>query len=154
MPTAARNEPLEQEIQRAIASLQRLSEAFGERRAQLAREAGITETQWRLLESVEDEAFLPSLFARRRACTPAAVSQTLRQLLDAGLVHVRIGEDDARQRIYALTPRGRRVLRRLRDSRTRAIAAIWRPLHARPLRAFVRFADELAERLERYAGRE
>ena len=153
MPNASTRDPAEQEIQRAIAALQRIAEVFGERRAQLAREAGVTEAQWRMLESVERKDFLPSLFARRRACTPAAVSQTLRQLLAAGLVQVRIGEDDARQRIYEPTAKGRRVLRRLRASRSRAISAVWRPFGARRLTAFSRFAEQLADRLERYAER-
>ena len=53
----------------AIAALQRLAELFSERRLQLARESGITETLWRVLEEVDDESFMPSMFARRRSCT-------------------------------------------------------------------------------------
>ena len=69
-------------IHRAIASLQRLADVFRERRRQLAREVGLSEAQWRMLEEVADDGFMPSMFARRRDCTPAAVSRTLRQLLD------------------------------------------------------------------------
>lgn len=135
----------------AIESLQRLAELFAERRRQLAREAGLTEAQWRMLEEVAAEDFLPSLFARRRACTPAAVSHTLRQLLEADLVQTRIGADDGRQRIYGLTSRGRRTLTRLRARRARAIESIWEPLGTRDLAAFTRFSNALAERLEAYA---
>ena len=146
--------PIAAEIHAAIAGLQRLAELFGERRSQLARDAGITETQWRLLEQVDDADFLPSMFARRRACTPAAVSRTLRQLLDAGLVRATIGPADARQRIYALTAAGRRVLGRLRSERAAAIAAVWQPLGKRELTRFARFSETLADRLEAYAESE
>lgn len=135
----------------AIESLQRLAEVFAERRRQLAREVGLTEAQWRMLEEVESEDFLPSLFARRRACTPAAVSHTLRQLLEAELVQTRAGAEDGRRRIYGLTARGRRTLARLRANRSRAIDSIWKPLGDRNLTTFTRFANTLAERLEAYA---
>lgn len=134
----------------AIRSLQQLTELFGQRRRQLAREVDLTETQWELLEEVAEEHFMPSMFARQRSCSPAAVSRTLRQLQERGLVRASIGAEDARQRRYRLTARGRRLLERLRESRARAIAAIWEPFPAARLVAFRRFADELAERLERY----
>ena len=148
MASTRRAEP---EIHAAIAGLQRLAELFVARRAQLAREAGITEAQWRLLESVEEEDFLPSMFARERECTPAAISRTLRQLLDAELVGVSIDPEDGRQRRYRLTARGRRVLAKLREGRARAIAAVWQPLGKRELARFARFAETLADRLEEYA---
>jgi DNA-binding MarR family transcriptional regulator len=135
---------------RAIESLQRLSELFAERRRQLARRAGLTETQWRVLEEVEGEDFMPSMFARRRACTPAAVSRTLRQLLEGDLLRVSIGPADGRKRVYRLTARGRRRLAKLRESRARAIEAIWQPFGPTELAAFTRFASELADRLEEY----
>ena len=142
-------------IHRAIASLQRLTDAFRERRRRLARQAGLSEAQWRLLEEVDDEQFMPSMFARQRDCTPAAVSRTLRVLLERDLVSVTIAERDARQRVYRLTAEGRRVLRRLRASRERAIAAIWADLPARDLEAFASFATQLSRGLESYsrAGR-
>ena len=149
--TTSPAKPVSDEIHRAIQALQRLSDLFAERRAQLAREAGVTEAQWRMLEQVDDADFLPSLFARQRACTPAAVSRTLRQLLDADLVRVSIGADDGRQRIYQLTARGRRVLGRLRQGRAAAIARIWQPLGQSALAQFARFAERLADRLEAYA---
>lgn len=144
-------DPVADEIHRAINALQRLSELFGQRRAQLARDGGVTEAQWRMLEQVDDADFLPSLFARQRDCTPAAVSRTLRQLLDADLVRVSIGADDGRQRIYELTAGGRRVLGRLRKRRAAAIASVWQPLGKRALANFARFAEGLADRLEAYA---
>ncbi|MGE4607649.1 MAG: winged helix DNA-binding protein [Myxococcota bacterium] len=138
----------------AIAALQRLAELFSERRLQLARESGITETLWRVLEEVDDESFIPSMFARRRSCTPSAVSRTLRQLLERELVRASIGETDSRQRIYRLTAKGRRALRRLSARRQQAIDAIWAPMRRSDLRSFTRFANDLADRLEDYTEKQ
>ena len=138
-------------VHRAIEGLQRLAELFAERRRQLAREAGISEGEWQLLEEIAGQRFMPSLFARRRQVSPAAVSRTLRLLKARGLVRAAIDEKDARQRSYRLLPEGRRVLERLRASRARAIAAIWAPLPASELERFARFAATLAGRLEAYA---
>jgi DNA-binding MarR family transcriptional regulator len=138
-------------VRRSIEALQRLAELVAERRRQLAREAGVSEGEWRVLEEIAGERFMPSLFARRRAVSPAAVSRTLRQLKTRGHVRASIDQSDGRQRAYRLTPEGRRVLERLRASRARAIAAIWAPLPAAELERFGRFATTLAERLEAYA---
>ena len=66
--------------------MQRLAEVFQLRRAQRARDAGLTEAQYQVLEEVGSRSFMPSLFARRRESSAAAVSKVLRTLLDAGLV--------------------------------------------------------------------
>jgi DNA-binding MarR family transcriptional regulator len=95
---------------------------------------------------------MPSMFARRRACAPAAVSRTLRQLLDRDLVRASIGALDGRQRVYRLTANGRRTLARLHEKRARAIETIWESYSPEQLRAFSRFASDLAERLETYLG--
>jgi DNA-binding MarR family transcriptional regulator len=143
----------EASVHRAIEGLARLAELVAERRRQLAREAGIAEPEWQLLEEISGERFMPSMFARRRAVSPAAVSRTLRALKTRGLAADAIAEGDARRRRYRLTPEGRRVLERLRASRAAAIAAIWEPLPASELLRFGRFAAELAERLEAFARR-
>ena len=88
----------EEPLREALAALQRLSDAFARRRGQLARGAELTEAQWRVLEQIAAEDFMPSLFARRQEQTPAAVSKLIRQLLDRGLVEVSISSGDARQR--------------------------------------------------------
>jgi len=139
------------EIHRAIAALQRLCELFALRRQQLAADAGLTESQWRLLEEIADEAFMPSMFARRRDCTPAAISRGLRSLLERDWVTAEIARGDARQRHYRLTAEGRRVLDRLRRGRERAIAAVWQGIDAGALSGFVSFAGELSDHLESYA---
>jgi len=85
--------------------------------------------------------------------SPAAVSRTLRGLKARGCVRDAIAPRDARRRAYRLTADGRRVLARLQASRARAVEAIWAPLPAAELVRFGRFAAELADRLEAYAGR-
>lgn len=140
-------------LDRAIATLQRLAELFVERREQLAAEAGLTVPQWRVLEEIATEHFMPSMFARRRSVSSAAISKLIRGLLDRGLVSVRVSAEDGRQRVYALTARGRRTLEGLRGSRETAIAVIWSDLPARDLQRFAEFGESLADRLEEYAVR-
>lgn len=135
----------------AIESLQRLAELFDRRRQQLARDAGLSDGQWRVLEEIGHERFMPSLFARTRSTHAAAVSRTLRQLQDAGLVAASIDPDDARQRRYELTARGRRRLERLRRARAEAIRAIWGGFATEDLDRFAEFSARLSDRLERYA---
>jgi len=146
-----RGDPASDPLHRAIATLQRLSDLFVERREQLAAEAGLSVRQWGVLEEIASEHFMPSLFARRRSVSPAAVSKVLRGLVDAGLVQAGIAEDDARQRRYRLTTRGRRRLDGLRTSRQRAIEEVWADLPRTELTRFSRFGETLAERLEAYA---
>lgn len=141
------------ELDHAIAALQRLSELFQLRRRQLALDVGITETQWRVLEEVAEEHFMPSLFARARQCTPAAVSRTLRALIDAGLIESSLGNPDGRRRVYRLTARGRALQRRLRAGRQEAIDAVWTDFSPAELRGFARFADALGDRLDDYTRR-
>jgi len=138
-------------VRRAIANLQRLADLLAERRAQLARQAGLTEQQWRLLEEIAAPGFLPSLFARQSEVTPAAVSKVLRQLLDKGLVEVSISGRDARQRQYKPTASGRKALERIEAAREDAVRAIWSTLDRGDVERFADLAEELARRLESYA---
>jgi DNA-binding MarR family transcriptional regulator len=145
-----RSDPLEH-VHAAIACLQRLSEAFTQRRRQLAESAGLTEQQWAVLEEISSEHFMPSMFARIRQSSPAAVSKTLRQLLDRQLVSVSVSPDDGRQRRYGLTDRGTAVQRELRRQRESAIRAIWLKVEPGRLKDFTSIGNELAERLGAYA---
>ena len=144
--------PATADVHAAIATVQRLSELFRERRAQLAQGAGVSEQQWRVLEEVATEHFMPSMFARGRERTPAAVSRIIRQLLDKRLISVSVSAADGRQRDYELTTRGTRVLTQLRESRRQAIDAVWMDMDPAALRGFTRFSGQLIERLEAYAG--
>jgi DNA-binding MarR family transcriptional regulator len=138
-------------IHDAIEQLRVLAAVFERRREALAREVGLTVEQWRVLEEVATEHFMPSMFARSRESSQAAVSKILRQLLDTGVILSAISNGDRRQRVYALTAKGRRMLDALRASRQRAIAAVWAPLPADELAAFRKFARKLTARIEAYA---
>lgn len=138
-------------IFRAVEGLQRLTELFERRRRQLAREAGLSDPQWRVLEQIASEEFMPSMFARSRETSAASISRTLRQLLQRELVAVSIGSEDARQREYRVTARGRRVLSKLRERRREALETVWSDFSGRELREFARFAQALADRIEAYA---
>ena len=138
----------------AVSALQRLADAFAQRRAQLAQFAGLSEAQWRVLDQIAEQDFMPSLFARRRARSAAAVSKLIRQLLDLGLIDVGIAEADARQRTYTLTAAGRAVMEAVRKGRERALARIWADFEPAALRRFTDFAAQLADRMEAHAREE
>jgi DNA-binding MarR family transcriptional regulator len=144
--------PTTAQAHEAIECLARLVELTRTRREQLAASVGLTDQQWGVLEEVATEHFMPSLFARRRESSPAAVSKILRQLVDKGLVVAAVAKDDARQRRYALTPRGRRVMDRLRESREAAVQRVWLSLDRDELRSFTDFGRTLIDRLEQYAA--
>lgn len=135
----------------AIASLQRLNELFQRRRRQLAQSVGLSEQQWEALEQIATEHFMPSLFARQRSSSAAAVSKILRQLLQKDLVTVRLREQDARCRRYELSQRGRLALETLRKQRSRAIQEVWESFDPVEIESFARFGARLADRLERYS---
>lgn len=136
----------------AIANLQRLTELFRARRAQLAGDAGLSEQQWEVLERIATEHFMPSLFARRRESSAAAVSRLTRQLLDKRLVSVSPRAHDGRQRQFVLTAKGRRTLDALRADRLAAIDAIWASLDPEALATFTTVSAELIRRIERFAA--
>lgn len=139
-------------IHGAIDCLRRLSGAFVTRRQQLAARVGLTDHQWAVLEEISTEHFMPSMFARRRESSPAAVSKTLRQLLDKGMITASISRGDARQREYVLSVKGKRTMVALRALREEAIANVWQHLDEASLRAFTEFGNALTDRLEAYAS--
>jgi DNA-binding MarR family transcriptional regulator len=139
----------------AIAALQRLTELFRLRRAQLARGALLSEQQWQVLEEIASEQFMPSMFARGREQSPAAVSRVIRQLLDRKLITPALARGgDRRLRTYALTGLGKRTLETLRANRGSAIQAVWLGLDPADLTTFTKVSTELTARLERYAHRQ
>jgi DNA-binding MarR family transcriptional regulator len=145
------NTPAVSEVHEAVACLGRLTELFRQRRLELAASVGLTEQQWSVLDEIGQEDFMPSMFARRRDSSAAAVSKILRQLQDKELVVVSLSESDGRQRNYELSPLGQRTLERLRVQRQHAIAAVWLEFTADQVTTFTRFGKELIERLERYS---
>ena len=145
------NDDMQAELGDAIDALGRVAAAFARRRGQLAAAAGLTETQWQLLEGIATEHFLPSLFARAQRCSAAAVSRTLRQLREEGLIEAAAGGDDGRERRYRLTRKGARRLDGIRAARRDAIGRIWEDLPPAELARFTETAAALAERLEAFA---
>ena len=141
-------------VLQAISQLNRLTALFHKRRAALAQEVGFTEQQWLVLERIASEHFIPSLFAKERDSSPAAVSKIIRQLVDKGLVDVTLDPDDARQRQYTLTARAEQKMGVLRRLRERAIDAIWMALDHRDLRQFCNFSGRLISAIENYQGKE
>jgi DNA-binding MarR family transcriptional regulator len=141
-------------VHESIARLSRLSDLFVARREQLARRVGLTEQQWRVLEEISTEHFIPSMFARSQDSSAAAVSKLLRQLLDKDLVRVSISENDGRQRAYELSPAGKRVMTRLRKLRQDAIEEVWLALPKADLVRWSELSRELIERIEQHAERE
>ena len=138
-------------IHAAIACLQRLTDLFAERRQQLARSVDLSDQQWAVLEEISSEHFMPSLFAKQRESSAAAVSKILRQLLGKDLVSVRLGARDGRQRRYELTAKGKRCIEGLRREREAAIRAVWNAFDSGDLDAFTHFGTRLAQRLTHYA---
>ncbi len=151
MVTVANNAP---QIHRAIAQLQRLTDLFQARRAQLAKHVGLTEQQWLLMEEISTEHFMPSMFARTKDSSAAAVSKIIRQLIDKDLISVSISESDGRQRQYELTAQGKRVMSNLRQRRQRAIDAIWAGLDKRQLAQFADVSEQLISAIEAYSQKE
>lgn len=132
----------------SIERLTRLTTLFQKRRSQLAESVGLTEHQWGVLEEISSEHFIPSMFARQRESSPAAVSKTIRQLVDKGFVKVSLHDGDGRQRNYDLTTEGQQVMSQLRQRRGDAIERVWGGLQTPQLLAFNAFAEELETRLQ------
>ena len=143
-----------QAAHQAIEQLQKLSELFQQRRVQLAKTVKLTEQQWRVLEEVSTEHFIPSMFARNRESSPAAVSKIIRQLTEKGLINVSISPTDGRQRQYVLTAKGRKMMEAIRVRRLRAIDEIWMHFDQQELEQFNRFSERLIQSIETFAVKE
>lgn len=127
-----------------------LTALFEERRAQLAAGAGLSVQQWHALEEVSSEQFMPSLFAKRRASSAAAVSKILRQLTDKGLVEAHVSSTDARVRQYRLTAPGKKRLAEVRAQRQRALDEVWMRLSGEELEQFLSAGRAVTQRLGRW----
>ena len=137
-------------VYQAIRQLQMLSTIFIKKRRELAGRVGLTEAQWRVLDEIGHNDFMPSLFASERENTKAAISKTLRQLTDAGLITVEISREDARQRKYTLTAEARQKLDELTRLRTEAVEKVWMPIDQKLLEPTIAFNEALIENLKRY----
>jgi DNA-binding MarR family transcriptional regulator len=138
-------------IHDAIEQLAMLVDVFERRRDTLAAEAGVTVEQWRVMEEIGSRRFMPSMFARHRESSAAAVSRILRQLLEAGLVTVAISQNDGRNREYRLTGAGERALADLKRSREAAIESVWMTQDGAEIESFTEFARKLVRAIEKYS---
>lgn len=136
----------------AIEQVQQLASLFSKRRTQLAQQVDLTETQWRILEGISTEHFMPSMFAREQDNTCGAVSKILRQLTEKDLIKVSISQKDGRKRQYELTPKGRKVMDRLRELREIAIKEIWEDLPTEELKTFSDFSGLLIDKLREFSA--
>jgi DNA-binding MarR family transcriptional regulator len=137
-------------IHRAIESLQRLSDLFHKRRIQLATAANLTEQQWLVLEQISQTHFMPSMFAKERQSSSAAVSKIIRQLADKKLISVSIKQGDSRLREYRLTSYGEKALNIIRNEREMAIKDIWLDFSENDLNRFAHISDMLADSIDNY----
>jgi DNA-binding MarR family transcriptional regulator len=141
-------------VLQAIERIQQLAALFNKRRAQLAARVGITEAQWKVLEGIATEHFMPSMFAHEQDHTRGAVSKIIRPLLRGKLISVAISAGDGRRRRYELTAEGKKTMSRLREARNAAIRKIWGPMSASELVAFTRVSDLLIARIKAYVEKE
>lgn len=138
-----------QTIFTAIEQLQTLSHLFLKKRALLAKQVGLTEAQWRILEEIQQADFMPSMFAAKREYSKAAVSKLLRQLLEKELISASGAVSDGRVRKYVLTKPGEAALESLRMIRERAIEEIWVPLDTKLLKKSTLLNETLIDNLRR-----
>jgi DNA-binding MarR family transcriptional regulator len=113
-----------------------------------ARAFGITGGQAGLLATVErhDRVGLGQL-ASEEGVSPPAMSKHVDRLEDAGLVRRLAGAGDRRRVEIALTPEGKRLLRRVRSQRTAWLAERLEQLDPRALAAVDRAIEPLTELL-------
>lgn len=137
---------------KCVEVLGRLAALFEERRRQLAESVHLTVQQWEVLEQVQHEHFMPSLFAQKRASSAAAVSKILRQLTDKGLIIAHVSDKDARQRDYEVTRGGQELLALVREQRRHAIEEVWLKLSQKQLEQFLEVGDQLVSRLDSLAA--
>ena len=97
---------------------------------------------------------MPSMFAKERASSPAAVSKILRRLADKGLIAAELSVQDARKREYRLTDEGKQTMSALRSLREQAIDRIWMGLDEVSLLRFCDFGAELIASIESYSKKD
>jgi DNA-binding MarR family transcriptional regulator len=134
-----------------IEVLSELAGLFEERRRQLAESVGLTVGQWEVLELIQTEHFMPSMFAQKRASSAAAVSKILRQLTDKELIESSVAQTDGRKRDYRVTDAGQRILSKVRAERQLAIDEVWLKMTREELSQFSNVGGRLAARLGRWA---
>lgn len=100
------SEPLQQRI---ATGLSKMSMALKHQAWQEAGESGLSPTQAQILAIIADEPRRPSDVAAQMAISLPTVSESVRTLVDKGLVKKVRDERDARATVLHLTARGRRA---------------------------------------------
>lgn len=136
-----------------VETLGQLAALFDERRRQLADSVHLTVQQWQVLEEVQHEHFMPTMFAQQRASSAAAVSKILRQLTDKGLIFANVSASDARKRNYQVTKEGEQLLANVRVQRKQAIDQVWSKLTHEQLTQFAAVGQVIVDRLDRWADK-
>ncbi|SIO04382.1 transcriptional regulator, MarR family [Rhodovulum sp. ES.010] len=127
----------------ALRRILRATELYGR---ELARAAGLTPVQIRVLQIVAETGMsTPKTIAARMGVAQATMTTLIDRLVAKGLVERRRSETDRRQMNIFITPAGREVIERAPD-----------PLHDRYVEAFDRLPDweqaMLVAALERVAA--
>lgn len=88
----------------ALRRILRATELYGRR---LAKEAGMTAVQFRVLQIIAENGYAtPTGIANRMGVTQATMTALINKLVDKGLVERKRSETDRRQTNVFITPRG------------------------------------------------
>ncbi|MBU6423204.1 MAG: MarR family transcriptional regulator [Chloroflexota bacterium] len=97
------------------------------------------------LSTAPPEGVRPSDLAERALLTRSGMTRLLQRLEERGLVERHACPLDRRGRFVALTPPGRRLLRRAAPALLRGLGAALAPLSADDLAALTRAAERMTE---------
>lgn len=112
-----------------------------------AHEPPLTVAQYLALQAIGDGEVVGAELARRAAVSPAAISQLLAWLEDAGLLtRNRLG-DDRRRQALALTDQGRWVLQSAQTALRERLAGLLADIPPRETDALARLLERLAASL-------
>lgn len=114
MPRPRRAGNAKEQAAEALARVAPLASRWVERLL-AAHDPALTPAQYAVLQAVSEDDVVGADLARRAAVTPAAVSQLLAGLEEAGLLERLRESGDRRRHALALSPRGEQVLGSARE---------------------------------------
>jgi len=113
-----------------------------------AHRQGVSPPQfWSLYHLLHGGEVHPSRLARRLGITASACTATVDQLVEAGFVVRRPSEEDRRQVVLAVTPKGRRLVDAVWRPFDRELRTVTADLSAEDVRVAARVLRTVAERL-------
>jgi len=104
----------EEETFRLLREICRFREKLQAARNELAREFGLTDARWLVLDTVEDKARTTSSIGRFLGLTRQSVQRTVRHLAGDGFVTLGHNPDHARARLVTISEKGALALGKLR----------------------------------------